>query len=173
MRGILICLAACAIGGPGLAGAPQPARPAPAALYSGRWYDIAHTPNSRQKDCQGPSSEFTGWDGGAVAIAQTCHTGSPRGPAAVFRAAAKIIPGSGAAKFRAFFLGGLLSQEYWILDHGPDETWAILATPGGHYVWLMSRAPVMDGAARAAAVRRIAALGYDAAHLAFSIQQPR
>lgn len=58
------------------------------------------------------------------------------------------------------FLGGLKTQEYWILDCAGDGSWAIMATPGGNYVWLLARRPVMSEAARAAAAARIRALGY-------------
>ena len=166
-------LAAWAMAGAAAAGAPPPASAVPASLYSGRWYDIAHTPNSRQRNCQAPTNDFTGSDGAALALVQTCHKGSPGGPVQMFRAKARIVAGSGAARFRVAFLGGLVSQEYWILDYAGDGGWAIMATPGGHYVWLLSRAPVLDPAARARALSRIAALGYGAAHLAFPRQQSR
>ena len=31
-----------------------------------------------------------------------------------------------------------------ILDHADDNGWAIMATPNGHYVWLMSRRPILE-----------------------------
>jgi len=159
------CLAACALAGPALARAPAPVRPVAASLYSGRWWDVAHTPNSRQKNCHAPTSDFTGGNGAAFSIVQTCHKGSANGPAEVFRAKGRIVAGSANAKFKIAFLGGLISQEYWILDHAPDGRWAIMATPGGHYVWLLSRVPALEAATRAVALRRISALGYDVGRL--------
>jgi apolipoprotein D and lipocalin family protein len=35
-----------------------------------------------------------------------------------------------------------------------------MATPGGNYVWLLSRRPALSEAAREAAIARIRALGY-------------
>ena len=58
------------------------------------------------------------------------------------------------------FLGGLRKQEYWVLDRADDQSWAIMATPGGNYVWLLSRQPVMSPADRTAALARVASLGY-------------
>lgn len=160
------------VAGHALAGAPQPARPVAQGLYSGRWYEIARTPNARQKNCQGDTSDFSPLGDGAFSVVETCHKGSPAGPARVFRTKARIVPGSGNAKFSMSFLGGLIHQKYWILDHADDNAWALMATPGGHYIWLLARRPIMQAGARAAALRRIATLGYNPARLIFPAQPP-
>jgi apolipoprotein D and lipocalin family protein len=159
-----------AAGGDAVAGAPAPTRPVAAALYSGRWYEIARTPNTRQQGCQGPTSDFIDQGGGAFTVAETCHKGSALGPSHTMRTRARILPGSGNAKFTMSFLGGLIHQQYWILDHAGDDAWALMATPGGRYIWLLARRPVMDPAARAAALARISALGYEPARLIFPPQ---
>ena len=46
-----------------------------------------------------------------------------------------------------------------------------MATPGGHYIWLLARSPVMEPTAKSAAMARISALGYDPARLIFPAQQ--
>lgn len=140
--------------------APQPSRAVSAAFYSGRWYEIARTPNMNQRDCEAPTSDFAGGDNGRYRIVQTCHKGSPEGAAKVFKSTAALVPGTDNAKFTVTFFG-LAKQEYWVLDCSGDGTWAIMATPGGNYVWLLSRRPVMSAAAEARALSRIKALGYD------------
>lgn len=140
--------------------APQPTRAISPAFYSGRWYEIARTPNSNQRDCEAPSSEFAGGDDGRYQIVQTCHRGSPAGAAKVFRSIAAPVPGTRNAKFTVTFFG-VAKQEYWVLDCSGDGSWAIMATPGGNYVWLLSRRPVMSPAAESQALGRIRALGYD------------
>jgi apolipoprotein D and lipocalin family protein len=154
-----------------LAGAPQPAKAVSAALYAGRWYEIARTPNARQKNCQGDTSDFSPLGGAAFTVVETCHEGSPAGPARSLRTRARVVPGSRGAKFAMSFLGGLIRQQYWILDHADDDAWALMATPGGHYIWLLARQPILEGAARAAALTRLSALGYNPARLIFPPQQ--
>ncbi len=158
---------------PGLAAAPQPARSVAPTVFTGRWYEIARTPNMAQKDCQGASSDFSGWASGAFSVVQICHRGTPEGPVKTFNAKARILPASGNAKMRMMFFGGLISQEYWILDHADDNNWAIMATPGGNYVWVLSRQPVLDPADKAVALQRVRALGYDLSRLAFPQQLAR
>lgn len=142
------------------AAAPQPTRPVSASFYSGRWYEIARIPNAGQRDCQAAYSQFTTTRANAFKVAQTCHRGSPAGPARVFNTTGRVLPGTNAAKFEMSFFGGVKKQEYWVLDCAADHSWAIMATPGGNYVWLMSRNARMDAAAQARVVSRIRALGY-------------
>ena len=156
---------------PVLAAAPQPSHPISVGFYSGTWYEVARTPNSNQKDCQAPTSQFSPVAGGRYLMTQTCRKGSPSGAAKVFKAEGQIVPGSGNAKFKAKFFG-VVNQEYWILDTAGDGSWAIMATPGGNYVWLMSRKAVMAPAGKAAAMARIKALGYDTAKLEMPKQPP-
>ena len=47
-----------------------------------------------------------------------------------------------------------------------------MATPSGHYVWLMSRQPILDPGVKAAALGRLPALGFDCSRLAFPQQPP-
>ncbi|MDP1967560.1 MAG: lipocalin family protein, partial [Reyranella sp.] len=162
---------------PVLAAAPQPARPISPAFYSGLWYEIARTPNLGQRDCQAAHSRFTplGGEGevsfiastGEFSVSQTCHKGSPSGPGKVFRTKGRIVPGSANAKFEMSFFGGLRKQEYWVLDRAEDQTWVIMATPGGNYAWLMARRPRLPTAVKAAALSRMNALGYPADSLEF------
>jgi apolipoprotein D and lipocalin family protein len=151
-------------------GAPRPVRPVSSDLYSGRWYEIARTPNTLQKDCQGATSDFQGLAAGAFTVVETCHRGSPTGTAKTIRARAKIVPASDNTRFRMAFFGGLVHQEYWILDHADDNSWAVMATPGGNYVWLLSRRPSLPPSVQAAALARVGALGYAPSRLIFPAQ---
>jgi len=161
---------ALAASAPALAAAPRPARAVPPSFYSGRWFEIARVPNAGQRDCQAPVTQFTSLGGkgdvafvsstGEFAVRQVCRHGSAAGPARTFSTRGRILPDGRNARFEMTFLGGLKTQEYWVLDTGPGGSWAIMATPGGNYVWLLSRRAVMSEAAKAAAVARIRALGY-------------
>jgi apolipoprotein D and lipocalin family protein len=145
---------------PAFAGAPAPAKPVSSALYSGRWYEIARTPNAMQSNCEGATSDFEGFSGTSFEVVDTCHAGSPTGPAKVLKAKARMLPGVQNTRFRMGFFGGLIRQEYWILDHADDGSWAIMATPGGNYAWLLARRPVLPPTAMAQAMARVRQLGY-------------
>jgi len=152
------------------AAAQQPSKPVAASFYTGKWYEIARTPNSGQRDCQAPTTEFTGKGANGFSVHQVCRKGSASGAEKVFDTTGQIVSGTQNAKFKMSFLGGLKKQEYWVLDRADDQSWAIMATPGGNFVWLLSRKPVMDAAAKAAALARVKALGY--AKLEYPQQPP-
>jgi apolipoprotein D and lipocalin family protein len=172
MRTLPIILAASLLAIPGLAmaAAQPPSKPIAASFYSGRWYEIARTPNSGQRDCQAPTTEFTGKGENGFSARQICRKGSASGAAKTFNTTGAIVAGTQNAKFKMSFLGGLKKQEYWVLDRADDQSWAIMATPGGNYVWLLARQPVMSPAARAQALERVKSLGY--AKLEYPQQPP-
>jgi apolipoprotein D and lipocalin family protein len=148
--------------------APQPAKPVPATLYSGRWYEIARTPNRMQADCENVTTDFANFSGDRFSVVQTCHKGAPDGPAQMMKVSGHVLPQSGNAKMTLGMLGGLISQEYWILDHAADNAWAIMDRADGRYVWLLSRQPTLDPADRAAALARLKSLGFDLARMDFT-----
>jgi apolipoprotein D and lipocalin family protein len=67
------------------------------------------------------------------------------------------------------FFGGLVTQEYLVLDHRPAEGWLILSTRDGKYLWLMSQRPTLPAAVEAEAIARIRQLGFDPARLEFPL----
>jgi apolipoprotein D and lipocalin family protein len=164
-------LALLGLSSPALASIPQPARPVPVNLYSGRWYEIARTNNHMQADCQASTTDFSGWQGGAFSAVQTCHKGAVSGPTTSVTVQGHVLPASQNAKIQLAMLGGLISREYWILDHADDNGWLIMTTSDGRYVWLMSRKPVIPPAVKAAAVGRMQQLGLNLTRLIFPLQR--
>jgi apolipoprotein D and lipocalin family protein len=167
MRAKLLAMTAMLVARSVWAAAPQPVQSVAASMYSGRWYQVAHIVKSDNHPCLGGVYDFApAAAAGSIAVALTCHDRTPDGPAHVTRVKGSIVPGTGNAKFRMGFFGGLISQDYWVLDHAADLSWALMATPGGHYLWLLARQPALTPAAMAAARSRIRALGYDTTRLA-------
>ena len=130
----------------------------------GRWYEIARFPNQIQRGCQAGASDWTRAADG-FAVVQSCHKGAPDGPLSLWKAKARVADPVSNAKFKMTFFGGLVSQEYWVLDRRDAEGWVILATHDGKYLWLMSQHPTLPAGVRAQVVGRIKQLGFDPARL--------
>jgi len=150
-----------ALAAPAVAAQLQPVMPVAAKLYTGRWYEIARTPNHMQSDCQGATTDFGHWSGGAFSAVQTCHAGAPSGPAHKTNVQGHVVPDSQNARMQINALGGLIKKQYVILDHSDDNRWLIMCTSAGDYVWLMSRQPILDPSTRYAALSRLKSLGFD------------
>lgn len=154
-------LSCAGMAGPALAAAAPPAKPVSSEFYSGKWYEIARTPNAGQRDCQAATTQFTTTSDSGFRVVQICRKGSASGAAKTFNTTGKIVAGTPRnARFSMSFLGGLKKQEYWVLDRADDQSWAIMATPGGNYVWLLSRDADMPATLKAAALAKVRALGY-------------
>ena len=65
------------------------------------------------------------------------------------------------------FFGGLISQDYWVLDRGDDYSWFILSTPNPRFLWIFSRHAEISPTQKAAMVGRARSMGYDVASLVF------
>lgn len=130
----------------------------------GRWYEIARLPNSIQKGCQAGASDWTRASDG-FSVVQSCHKGAPDGPISLWKAKARVADPATNAKFKMTFFGGLVSQEYWVLDRRDAEGWLILSTHDGKYLWLMSQRPTLSAGIRSQVVTRIRQLGFDPARL--------
>ncbi len=130
----------------------------------GRWYEIARLPNSIQKGCQAGASDWTRSADG-FSVVQSCHKGAPDGPISRWTAKARVADPATNAKFKMTFVGGLVSQEYWVLDRRDAEGWLILSTHDGKYLWLMSQRPTLAAGVRSQVVTRIKQLGFDPGRL--------
>jgi apolipoprotein D and lipocalin family protein len=164
----LAALAITAAGLPASAGPAQPAERIELTKMMGRWYEVARVPNQLQRGCEAGASDWTRTADG-FSVVQSCHKGAPDGPLAEWKGKAKVADPATNARFRMSFFGGIVSQEYWVLDHRPDQGWLILSTANGRYLWLMSQRPVLPAAVKAQAISRIRQLGFDPSRLEFPL----
>ena len=145
--------------------ASAPAQKIELTSMMGRWYEVARAPNQLQRGCTGGISDWTATATG-FSVVQSCHKGAPDGPLAEWRGRARVADPTNT-RFRMSFFGGLISQDYQVLDHRPTEGWLILSTSDGKYVWLMSQRPTLSTASKADAIARIRQLGFDPGRLEF------
>ena len=171
MKPIAAALLALLIAGPALArdAAPAPTKPVGVNFFSGRWYEIARTENLRQRGCEATTYEFGAPKGEVRPFVLTCRKGSPAGKAESMAVSVRVPSDPLRNRFRVSAMGGALKQEYWVLDRADDLSWAIMGTPGGNYVWLLSRSPRMDAGLKTQLMNRIRSMGYDLG----KIVQPR
>ena len=121
--------------------APEPAKPVEAAsFWAGRWYEVARTPKSFNRDCVAGASDFSMKDGGLYEL-DGCHDKTPDGKLDTIGGPVKILnPGQGTKVDVAYHVAFIpIHVENWVLDHGED--WSILGTPDMSEVHIYTREP--------------------------------
>jgi len=163
MRSTVLALAAgLALAAPSFAAAPAPKKPVDIQRFMGRWHEIARTPNANQKGCTKATMDWASLGKGRFSVVQACTKPSGR---KTWKGSATIADARTNAKLTLSLMGGVIKQEYWVLDRADDYSWAIVGTPGGNYVWVLSRTAAPAAAERSAILARVKALGYDTARL--------
>ena len=161
-RIVLTALAALALASP----AAAQANSVNLDQFDGRWFEIARSPNDAQKDCRRAQIDFNPQDRpNRYSIAVTC-TRRADGVVETLRANARVTDPGTNARFRFTLtgllgVGGLAGQNYWVWDHAPDYSWAIMALPNKSDWWVWHRSQSPSETERARLVARARALGLD------------
>lgn len=147
--------------------APQPARTVDLdRFYAGRWLEIARLPMRLTDGCVAGATNYVVVNPTRVDVRDTCQVGSPQGREKAIGGRGEVLDPGMNAKLRVRYVGGLITWDYWVLDHAEDYSWFISADPTFEKLWIYTR-EVPDAAGRQALVARAAALGYDVRRLEF------
>ncbi len=162
IRSALIAAAASAVAAP----AAAQARNVALDQFDGRWFEIARSPNDAQKDCRRAQIDFNPQDRPhRYSIVVTC-TRRADGGVETLRANARVTDTQTNARFRFTLtgllgVGGLAGQNYWVWDHAPDYSWAIMALPNKSDWWVWHRSQSPSEVERARLIARARTLGMD------------
>lgn len=159
----LLAVVALTVATPAAAEAPEPRRPVDMDRFVGRWHEILRTPNAAQRDCHAASQVWAEVGGGRYRVLQTCRRGGPTGPARNFDTAVRVLNPGENTRFEASFFGGLLRQQYWVVDRADDYSWMIATTADGRYPAVLARRPDLPAAEVERLRRRVADMGLPAA----------
>lgn len=147
--------------------APQPAKAVDLdRFYSGRWLEIARLPLSLTDGCVAGATNYVVVNPTRVDVRDTCQVDTPQGREKSIGARGEILDPGTNAKLRARYFGGLVTWDYWVLDHADDYSWFISADPTFNKLWIYTR-EVPDADQRQRLVTRAQALGYDVSRLEF------
>ena len=103
------------------------------------------------------------------AITVTCVRRAD-GKVETLRANARVTDTTTNAKFRfsltgLLSFGGLAGQNYWVWDHAPDYSWAIMGLPDKSNWWIWHRNQNASQAERDRILSRVRALGFSTGRL--------
>ena len=101
-----------------------------------------------------------------VDVRDTCQVDTPQGREKAIGGRGEIMDPGTNAKLRVRYVGGLITWDYWVLDHAEDYSGFISAEPTFDKLWIYTR-EVPSAAERDRLVARAQALGYDTSRLEF------
>lgn len=137
--------------------------------YAGKWYEIARFPNRFQKSCAGNvTAEYRTRPDGRIDVINRCQKNDGSVDEAI--GVARLADRSGSAtnsKLKVRFAPAWLSWlpfvwgDYWVLDLGPDYSYAVVGEPGRNYLWILSRSPSLPESSYQAALKKVTTQGFD------------
>lgn len=139
--------------------------------YSGLWYEVARLPNYFQRDCIGNvTAKYIVQDHGQIRVINSCKKAS--GEITSVEGIARPATDDGKnAKLEVRFAPAFLSflpfvwGDYWILELGPEYSYAVVGEPDLEYLWILSRTPEMQDDLLDGILQRVRAQGYDTTEL--------
>jgi apolipoprotein D and lipocalin family protein len=159
---LALATAVCAIAAP----ASAQSRNVDLDRFDGRWFEIARSPNDAQKDCRRAQIDFNPQTrADRYSIVVTC-TRRADGVNETLRANARVTDTETNARFRFTLtgllgIGGIAGQNYWVWDHAPDYSWAIMALPNRSDWWVWHRSQSPAESERTRLLARAQALGFN------------
>ncbi len=137
--------------------------------YAGMWHEQARLPNRFQKQCAGPvTAQYTPLADGSIEVRNRCILADGNFEESVGTARSVPVAGlPGAGRLEVRFAPSWLSWlpavwgDYWILKLDRDYQVALVGTPNREYLWVLSRAPVLETATLEAELDYARTLGFD------------
>lgn len=132
--------------------------------YMGRWWVIANIPYFAERGKVATADIYALRPDGRIGNVYVYRKGFDQ-PERRMNGVATVVPGSGNARWRIAFFGGLVRADYVVLEVAPDYSWALIGHPRRKLAWIFAREPRMDDALYADLRARFARWGYDPARL--------
>lgn len=138
--------------------------------YQGLWYELARYPNRFEDDgeagpCVGVTAEYALREDGTLRVVNSCRQGSLDGPLDVAEGTARRVgPGRLEVKFAPSWVP-FAWGDYWVLALEDDYSAALVGSPDGKYLWVLSRTPSLPPETYDRLLGAAAAEGYDVAAL--------
>lgn len=138
--------------------------------YLGRWHEVARLPNRFQKDCASDvTADYARRPDGRISVVNRCRRQD--GSTIEAEGVARVVDTASRAKLKVRFAPSWLSifpfvwGDYWIIALDEDYSYAVVGSPNREYLWFLSRAPTMPGAAWDAAEQAARENGFEVSRM--------
>lgn len=132
--------------------------------YFGRWYVIAHTPNFLENGKVAAFDSYARRADGKLDANYSFRKGSIDAPEQEWKGIATIVNATTNAEWKVQLFWPF-SAEYRVLELDSNYRWAVVASRGGKWVWILARETSLPPSTYRELQQRIAARGLDAEKL--------
>ena len=123
--------------------------------YLGTWHEIARLPVFYQNGCKNSKAIYKRIGGGKFSINNTCQKGDRL--IEIKGTATQAKPGHFKSEFKKFLT---FRAEYLVHWVDPNYRTAVIGTPNGKRVWILSRTARISSPHRAEALKQLKKFGY-------------
>lgn len=136
--------------------------------YAGKWYEIASMPIKWQKNCDCTTAEYKLQSDGKIAVYNSCYDRKKKKRVDT-EGKASAVDGTGNAHLKVEFFH-LFKGDYQIIELDENYQYAMVGTADRKYLWILSRAPIMDEPTAKRLIAQAARQGFVTARLKFTKQ---
>lgn len=135
--------------------------------YSGTWYDVAHLPQSFQRDCKCVRAEYQ-LQGEIMKIKNICVDKKTNEKSTV-EGEAEPVKNSNNSRLKVHFTP-LFEGDYYIIDLQEDYSYALVGSPDRESLWVLSRQPKPAAYQMKLLLNKAESLGFDTSKLVYTDQ---
>jgi apolipoprotein D and lipocalin family protein len=146
--------------------------------YAGQWFEQTRLPNFFQSGCLGDVVvNYRVQTDGSIEVVNRCREANDKTNQVQGRAVAATGDTSGA-RLKVSFLPSWLQWvpftqgDYWVVMLDAENRYAVVSEPSRKYLWVLSRAPVMDASTYDAVMAELKLKGYPVEGLVRTPQRP-
>lgn len=134
--------------------------------YTGKWYEIASLPFSRQEGCSCTTAEYEILENGVLTVTNTCNKAGE-----IEQAVGKafVVEGTNNTKLNVQFFWPF-KGDYWVIDLADDYSHAVVGVPSRKYCWILSRTTTMSNEVYEGILDRVKAKGFDISRFNKTVQ---
>jgi len=127
--------------------------------YSGKWYDIAHLPARFLTGCTCITAEYSRNKDNTIKVINRCYK-PEKNKYSNITGKAFIVKNSNNTKLKVQFFWPFRG-DYWIFELGDNYKYAVVGSPSGKYLWILSRTPSLPENLYNELLEKIESKGFD------------
>lgn len=136
--------------------------------YMGSWYEIARYEHFFEKGCKNVTATYSLNEDNTIKVLNICTMIEDNKPKVAIGVAYSTNETNSKLKvsfFRPFY------GDYWIFELDENYQYALVGSPNGKYLWILSRIKQIDEQLKQKLLNKVIALGFDPNQFIWTIQE--